>query len=233
PLAVTKAAVLYVLRCLVDEPIPLNAGCLAPIDLIAPLGSLVNPIAPAAVVAGNVETSQAIVNALFLALGTRAASQGTMNNVIFGNDSVQYYETLGGGTGAGPGFHGASAIHSDMTNSRLTDPEVFEQRLPARITDMRIRPGSGGKGEYGGGDGLVRAFQFLEDVDVSLLSSNRSETPAGLAGGGDGASGRNLLRRQGQTRALPGSADFQARAGDTLEIQTPGGGGFGPPIATD
>ncbi|MEM6834895.1 MAG: hydantoinase B/oxoprolinase family protein [Pseudomonadota bacterium] len=193
PLSITKAAVLYVLRCLISEAIPLNAGCLLPIDLTVPEGCLLNPLPPAAVVAGNVETSQAVVNALFLALGARAASQGTMNNVILGDADHQYYETLGGGCGAGPEFSGESAIHSDMTNSRLTDPEVVEARLPLRIEQMEIRRGSGGKGKHPGGDGLIRSYRALKDLEVSLLTSHRNSGPSGLNGGGDGKPGANLV----------------------------------------
>ncbi|MEO0412379.1 MAG: hydantoinase B/oxoprolinase family protein [Pseudomonadota bacterium] len=227
PLAVTKAAVLYVLRCLVDDPIPLNAGCLEPIDLIVPERSLINPAPPAAVVAGNVETSQAIVNALFLALNTRAASQGTMNNVIFGNENAQYYETLGGGTGAGPGFHGASALHSDMTNSRLTDPEVIEKRLPVRLIRMQQREGSGGKGQYRGGNGLIRGFEFLDQMEVSLLTSNRTQAPEGLMGGENGHPGINRFIRNGKASTLSARDTVNAQPGDILEIYTPGGGGYG------
>jgi len=227
PLAITKAAVLYVIRCLLKENIPLNAGCLRPINLNIPEGSLLNPEAPAAVVAGNVETSQAITNLLFEALGAKAGSQGTMNNVIFGNAAHQYYETLGGGTGAGPGFHGADAIHSDMTNSRLTDPEVLETRLPIRVEQMRIRQGSGGDGDTRGGNGLLREIAFLEAMDLSLLSSHRTSGPRGLDGGHEGAAGRNTLFRGDARIALGGRAAQPLHPGDRLRIETPGGGGFG------
>lgn len=227
PLAVTKAAVLYVLRCMVDEDIPLNAGCLRPIDLTIPEASLLRPKSPAGVVAGNVETSQAVTNLLFDALGVKAGSQGTMNNVIFGNDQAQYYETLGGGTGAGPTFHGANAIHSDMTNSRLTDPEVIEARLPVRIIHMAMRAGSGGAGMHSGGDGLVREIEFLEEMKLSILSAHRGEGPRGLNGGSPGAPGRNTLIDGCNTAPLPARASVQVHAGQRLRIETPGGGGHG------
>lgn len=227
PLAVTKAAVLYVLRCMVDEAIPLNAGCLRPIDLTVPEGCLLNPARPAAVVAGNVETSQAVTNLLFEALGVKAGSQGTMNNVIFGNAEHQYYETLCGGTGAGPDFPGADAIHSDMTNSRLTDPEILETRLPVLVSHMAVRQGSGGHGAQRGGDGLVREIIFLEDMDLSILSSHRVHGPRGLLGGSDGAPGRNTLVRSGKSRQLSARASQSLQKGDTLRIETPGGGGYG------
>lgn len=229
PLAVTKAAVLYCLRCLVDEDIPLNAGCLRPIKLIVPEGSLLNPRAPAAVVAGNVETSQAVTNLLFEALGARAGSQGTMNNVIFGNQTHQYYETLGGGTGAGPGFDGEHAIHSDMTNSRLTDPEVLETRLPIQVLQMTIRDGSGGAGRQRGGGGLVREILFLEEMDLCILSSHRAKGPRGLDGGQPGLPGCNTLLRGGKETALPARASVAVKPGDAIRIETPGGGGYGAP----
>lgn len=227
PLAVTKAAVLYVLRCMVRQDIPLNAGCLKPIDLIVPEGSLLNPAYPAAVVAGNVETSQAVTNLLFEAFGVKAASQGTMNNVIFGNAAHQYYETLGGGTGAGLDFPGESAIHSDMTNSRLTDPEVLEARLPVRVRQMLVRGGSGGTGSQAGGDGLVREIEFLEEMDLSILSSHRTHGPRGLAGGGDGAAGANSVLSGETAQTLPSRASYRVTQGDRLRIETPGGGGYG------
>ena len=193
PLAVTRAVVLYVVRLLLGEPIPLNAGCFAPITLIVPPGTLLNPLPPAAVVAGNVEISQATANVLLAALGAQAASQGTMNNLSFGNSRCQYYETIGGGCGAGPGYGGGSAFQSHMTNSRLTDPEVLEDRLPLRVECMAIRHGSGGRGTWAGGDGVVRQLRFLEPMQVSLISGSRLVPPAGLAGGEPGACGRNLL----------------------------------------
>ena len=239
PLAVTKAVVLYVFRCLVGEAIPLNAGCFEPIDLVVPEGSLLHPLAPAAVVAGNVEISQAATNALFLALGVQAAAQGTMNNLSFGNAQLQYYETICGGTGAGrrPGggpFAGASAVQSHMTNSRLTDPEILETRYPIRVERFAIRPGSGGAGAFRGGDGVVRQLRFLEPMAAALISGSRRVAPAGLAGGGAGACGRNsLIGPDGSIRPLAGCCELELEPGQALRIETPGGGGYGvtPPGA--
>ena len=195
PLAITRAVVLYVFRCLVQEPIPLNAGCFEPLELVVPPGSLLHPAPPAAVVAGNVETSQAVANALFAALGVMAAAQGTMNNLSFGNERCQYYETICGGTGAGDGFAGASAVQSHMTNSRLTDPEILEQRLPVRLERFEVRRGSGGAGRWRGGDGVIRELQALEPITLSLLTGSRRVAPFGLAGGAAGACGENILQR--------------------------------------
>jgi 5-oxoprolinase (ATP-hydrolysing) len=234
PLAVTKAAVLYVFRCLVGEAIPLNAGCLEPLELIVPEGCLLNPRPPAAVVAGNVEVSQALTNALFGALGVQAAAQGTMNNLSFGNDRCQYYETICGGTGggrtpAGVGFAGAAAVQSHMTNSRLTDPEVLEARFPMRLERFAIRRGSGGAGRWQGGDGVVRQLRCLEPLAVSLISGSRSVAPFGLEGGAPGACGRNVLERvDGRREELPGCCTIELQPGEALCIETPGGGGFGP-----
>jgi 5-oxoprolinase (ATP-hydrolysing) len=230
PRAICRAAVLYVLRCLVEHDIPLNDGCLRPVQIHIPENSLINPAPPAAVVAGNVETSQCITDALFGALGVAAAAQGTMNNLTFGNDRHQYYETLCGGAGAGPGFCGASAVHTHMTNSRLTDPEILEDRYPILITRFAVRPGSGGEGRWRGGDGIIRAIRFLEPMEVSMLSGHRIVPPFGLAGGAPGTCGRNSLRRaNGQVEALPGTMEVSVAAGDTLIVETPGGGGYGPP----
>lgn len=231
PLAVTRAVVLYVLRLLVGEAIPLNAGCFEPLELVVPEGTLLNPQPPAAVVAGNVEISQATANALLLALGVQAASQGTMNNLSFGNERCQYYETIGGGCGAGPGYGGGSAFQSHMTNSRLTDPEVLEARLPVRLEGLGVRAASGGSGRWPGGDGVVRQLRFLEPMTVSLLSSARLEPPPGLAGGRAGACGCNtLVLPDGQRQTLPGCVTVTVPAGGLLQIETPGGGGFGPPV---
>ena len=228
PLAVTKAVVLYVFRTLVQQPIPLNAGCFEPLELVVPPGCLLNPAPPAAVVAGNVETSQAVANALFAALGVMAAAQGTMNNLSFGNGRCQYYETICGGTGAGEGFDGASAVQSHMTNSRLTDPEILEQRLPVRLERFAIRRGSGGSGRWRGGHGAVRELQALEPLTLSLLSGSRRVPPFGLNGGGAGACGENwLLRRDQQPERLAGSTAVELAAGDRVRVLTPGGGGFG------
>ncbi len=237
PLAITRAVVLYGFRCLVGEPIPLNAGCFDPIELVVPRGCLLHPLPPAAVVAGNVETSQAVANALFAALGVMAAAQGTMNNLSFGDARRQYYETICGGTGAGvladgTGFAGASAVQSHMTNSRLTDPEILEDRYPVRLERFAIRRGSGGTGRWPGGDGVVRRLRFLEPMTVLILSGSRRVPPFGLAGGGDGTVGRNRLERaDGRLEELAGCAQVAVQPGDLLEIATPGGGGFGAPDA--
>ena len=228
PRAVCLAAVLYVFRTLVDEDIPLNAGCLRPLEIVIPKGSLLDPCPPAAVVAGNVETSQCIVDALYGALGVMAAAQGTMNNFTFGNDHHQYYETLCGGAGAGPGFDGASAVHTHMTNSRLTDPEVLEWRLPVQVEEFRIREHSGGPGRWHGGDGVVRRIRFLEPMTAAILSGHRRIPPYGLEGGKPGLTGRNTVERaDGRIEELPGTAQITVQAGDVFVIETPGGGGYG------
>ena len=229
PLAITKAVVLYVFRALVRESIPLNAGCFDPLELVVPEGCLLNPRPPAAVVAGNVETSQAVANALFAAVGALAASQGTMNNLSFGNAHCQYYETVCGGTGAGDGFAGADAVQSHMTNSRLTDPEILEQRLPVRLEQFAIRRGSGGGGRWPGGNGVLRTLTALEPLTASLLSGSRRVAPFGLAGGGEGSCGQNSLRRAGteQIEFLPGSTQVELQPGDQLQMATPGGGAYG------
>ena len=232
PAAVCTAAVLYVFRTLVDADIPLNAGCLKPLRIVVPAGSLLDPAYPAAVAAGNVETSQALTNALFGALGVVAASQGTMNNLSFGDHRYQYYETLCGGAGAGPSFNGCSAVHTHMTNSRLTDPEVLESRYPVRIDEFRLRPGSGGAGVHRGGDGVVRRLRFLEPLTAAIVSSSRRVAPYGLAGGLPGATGRNRIERaDGTVEELPGVAQAEMHAGDVLVVETPGGGGYGAPPA--
>jgi len=234
PRAVTVAAVLYVFRTLVTEPIPLNAGCLRPLTVVVPPGSLLDPAPPGAVVAGNVETSQCIVDALYGALGVQAAAQGTMNNFTFGNERYQYYETIAGGAGAGPGYHGASGVQTHMTNSRLTDPEVLERRFPVLLREFALRPGSGGDGEFHGGDGLVREVEFRERMTAGILANHRRVAPFGLAGGGAGRVGVNLLiRRDGRSEALQGTAEVAVDAGDRLRIETPGGGGWGAPVRRD
>ena len=228
PKAVTTAAVLYVFRCLVGSEIPLNGGCLAPLDIRVPEGSLLNPEPPAAVVAGNVETSQAVTNALFLATGAAAAAQGTMNNLTFGDERAQYYETIAGGTGAGPSFDGTSAVQSHMTNSRLTDPEVLESRYPVLVEEFAVRRGSGGKGEFRGGDGAVRRIRFLQDMELAIVSGHRRIPPPGLAGGDPGALGQNrVVRADGTERTLEGADRTEVRADDAVVIETPGGGGYG------
>jgi len=233
PLAITKAVVLYVFRVLVARPIPLNAGCFEPIDLVVPPGCLLHPTYPAAVVGGNVETSQAVANALFGALGVLAAGQGTMNNLSFGNDRCQYYETVAGGSGAGvlpdgSGFPGGDAVQSHMTNSRLTDPEILEARFPVRLERFARRWESGGAGRWRGGDGVVRWLRALEPITLAILSGSRRVPPFGLAGGGEGQCGRNaLLRSDGSRQELGGSAQVAMLPGDLFMLETPGGGGWG------
>lgn len=235
PAAVTRAAVLYVFRTLIAEDLPLNAGCLRPLTLHIPAGCLLNPAYPAAVVAGNVETSQHIVDALYGALGVLAASQGTMNNLTFGDDRYQYYETICGGAGASLHADGASAVQTHMTNSRLTDPEILELRFPVRLQRFAIRHGSGGKGLHRGGDGVERAIQFLHPMTATLLSSHRKTPPFGLQGGEPGQCGENAIRRaNGSVEHLAGVAQMRLQEGDTLIVMTPGGGGFGQaPIQHD
>ncbi len=228
PRAVVQAAVIYVLRAMVAERIPLNGGCLAPVEIRVPPGSLLDPPQGAAVVGGNVETSQRIVDVLLGALGRASASQGTMNNVAFGTARFGYYETLGGGAGAGEGFAGASGVHTHMTNTRITDAEVLEERYPVRLETFALRRGSGGAGRWRGGDGLVRRWHFLEPATVSLLGERRARAPWGLAGGGDGACGRNAVERaNGEGEELPGRVTLELGVGDALVVETPGGGGWG------
>lgn len=228
PLAISKAALLYVFRTIVNDNIPLNDGCLDPVEFVIPNSSILNPDFPAAVVAGNVETSQILVDALYGAMDLMAASQGTMNNLTFGNDVVQYYETICGGTGAGANFNGCSAVHSHMTNSRLTDPEVLELRYPVLLRHFGIRVGSGGEGKFKGGDGVVRRIEFLTPMTISILSQRRFHKPFGMHGGKPGQCGVNkLLRKDGSVVILSGTARVEAQAGDCIQIETPGGGGWG------
>jgi 5-oxoprolinase (ATP-hydrolysing) len=228
PSSIVDAAALYVFRSLVDDDIPLNAGCLAPLEVILDAASMLNPRPPAAVVAGNVETSQHLVDALFDALGVMANAQGTMNNFTFGDDQRQYYETLCGGAGATARAPGASAVHTHMTNSRLTDPEILERRFPVRLEAFAVRRGSGGAGARPGGDGVVRRMRFLAPMAAALLSTRRDHAPRGLAGGGDGLVGRQrLIAANGRVKTLPGCFSLFVKAGDAIEIETPGGGGFG------
>ena len=228
PKAVTQAAVLYVFRTLVDDNIPLNAGCLNPLEIIIPVGCMLNPTYPAAVVAGNVETSQTIVDALYGALGIMAASQGTMNNFTFGNEQYQYYETICGGSGAGIDFDGTDGVHSHMTNSRLTDPEVLETRYPVLLESFNLRADSGGKGQYSGGNGVIRRIRFLESMTANILSGHRVVPPFGLNGGEAGLVGRNWIQRQNGTEEnLDSTATVEMKPGDVFVIETPGGGGFG------
>jgi 5-oxoprolinase (ATP-hydrolysing) len=230
PLAVTRAAVLYVLRTLVSDDTPLNDGFLRPVRLIVPAGSMLNPHHPAAVVAGNVETSQVVTDALMGALGAMAASQGTMNNFTFGDATRQYYETIAGGAGAGAGFAGASAVQTHMTNSRLTDPEVLETRFPVLVETFEIRRGSGGDGEWRGGDGATRRVRFLTPMRANILSNHRTVAPFGMAGGGDGAVGANRIERaDGRVEPLGAVASADMAPGDVFVIETPGGGGYGAP----
>jgi 5-oxoprolinase (ATP-hydrolysing) len=230
PSAVAMAAVLYVFRTLVDDDIPLNAGCLKPLEVRIPEGSMLRPRYPAAVVAGNVETSQCVTDALYGALGVLAASQGTMNNFTFGNARYQYYETVAGGSGAGPGFDGTDVVQTHMTNSRLTDPEVLEWRFPVRLESFEIRRGSGGRGRWRGGDGAVRRVRFLEPMTAAILSGHRTVRPHGMAGGEPGEPGLNyVLRLQGGNKEPLGPFDeTEVAAGDVFVIETPGGGGYGP-----
>jgi 5-oxoprolinase (ATP-hydrolysing) len=228
PSAVCMAAVLYVFRTLVDDDIPLNAGCLKPLSVSIPEGCMLRPRYPAAVVAGNVETSQCITDALYGALGVLAASQGTMNNFTFGNERYQYYETVAGGSGAGPDFDGADVVQTHMTNSRLTDPEVLEWRFPVRLESFEIRAGSGGRGRRRGGHGAVRRVRFLEPMTAAILSGHRLVRPHGMAGGEPGAAGKNyVLRRDGSRTELGPFDQAEMAAGDIFVIETPGGGGFG------
>ena len=228
PSAICMAAVLYVFRTLVDDDIPLNAGCLKPLNVIIPEGSMLNPRYPAAVVSGNVETSSCITNALYGALGVMASSPGTMNNFTFGNDRHQYYETISGGSGAGQGFNGTDVVQTHMTNSRLTDPEVLEWRYPVRLESYEVRQGSGGRGRWHGGNGGVRKIRFLENMTASILSNNRVVPPFGADGGEPGACGRNLvIRADGRTEELGFVASVEMHPGDMFVIETPGGGGYG------
>ena len=231
PLPVTRAAVLYVFRTLVDDEIPMNAGCLKPLKLIVPEGCMLSPRYPAAVVAGNVETSQAVTDCLYGALGVLAASQGTMNNFTFGNERHQYYETISGGSGAGPDFDGTDAVQTHMTNSRLTDPEVLEWRFPVRLDSFRIRRGSGGAGQHRGGDGVERRVRFLEPMTAVMLANHRRVAPFGVAGGTARRPGPQLDRTcrwhaRGFRRHLLAP---RWSATTCMVIETPGGGGFGKP----
>ncbi|RLB63602.1 MAG: 5-oxoprolinase, partial [Deltaproteobacteria bacterium] len=230
PTAVCKAAVLYVFRTLVGDEIPLNEGCFKPLKIKIPPKTMISPEYPAAVISGNTEVSQAITDCLFGALGVLASSQGTMNNFVYGNEKYQNYETICGGTGAGPDHPGTSGVHSHMTNTRMTDPEVVEWRFPVRVESFALRPGTGGKGKFCGGDGVVRQLRFLEPMTATLLSSHRETKPYGLQGGLPGACGENsIVTQDGVTRILKGNDEVQVVAGDIIIIKTPGGGGFGLP----
>ena len=228
PLSVARAALLYVVRTLVDEAVPMNDGCLKPMTLVVPEGSLLRPRYPAAVVAGNVETSQVVTDALFGALGVMAGAQGTMNNFTFGNARHQYYETISGGSGAGPDFDGADVVQTHMTNSRLTDPEILESRFPVLLEEFSIRPGSGGAGAHHGGNGGLRRIRFLEDMTAGILANRRSVPPFGLEGGAPGGLGRNWVERgDGRIETLGATGSADMAPGDVFVIETPGGGGFG------
>jgi 5-oxoprolinase (ATP-hydrolysing) len=228
PLAICRAVVLYVFRTLVGSDIPMNEGCLKPLRLTVPEGTMINPAFPAAVISGNTEVSQAIADTLYGALGVIAGSQGTMNNFVYGNDTHQNYETICGGTGAGDGFDGTSAVHSHMTNTRMTDPEVLETRFPVRVDEFSIRRGSGGSGAFTGGDGIVRRLRFLEPMTVTVLTSHREVPPLGAAGGGNGALGENsVIRADGTQEVLRGNDQTQVDQGDVFVMKTPGGGGYG------
>ncbi|MBN9438664.1 hydantoinase B/oxoprolinase family protein [Bosea sp. (in: a-proteobacteria)] len=228
PAPVTRAAVLYVFRVMVDDAIPMNAGCLRPIKVIVPEGSMLAPRYPAAVVAGNVEVSQAVTNTLFGALEAMACSQGTMNNLTFGNDEYQYYETICSGSPAGPGFNGTSGVHVHMTNSRLTDPEILETRFPVVLEDFHIRAGSGGKGEWNAGDGTSRTIRFRKSMDCAILASHRKVRPFGMKGGEPGELGRTLVRRlSGEVEELKPSDQTFLEAGEAVTVLTPTAGGYG------
>jgi 5-oxoprolinase (ATP-hydrolysing) len=235
PEPVTRAAVLYVFRCLVDDDIPMNEGVMKPLEVILPPGTMLSPRYPAAVIAGNVETSQAVTSALFLALGVQAAAQSTMNNTTWGDDRLQYYETVCGGTGAGvlsdgSGHAGTSGVHSHMTNSRLTDPEVLEWRYPVVLDEFSIRPGSGGAGRCRGGDGVTRRIRFLAPMTVAILAGHRLVPPPGLAGGGPGQVGRTrIVRADGTVETLASADRREVAPGDVWWLETPGGGGYGEP----
>jgi 5-oxoprolinase (ATP-hydrolysing) len=228
PMPVTRAAVLYVFRLMVDDEIPMNAGCLRPIDIVIPPQSMLSPEYPAAVVAGNVEVSQAVTNCLFGALEAMAASQGTMNNLTFGDNTYQYYETICSGSPAGPGWHGTSGVHVHMTNSRLTDPEILEFRFPVVLEDFHIRRGSGGKGQWNAGDGTKRTIRFRQTMECAILSAHRKIRPFGMAGGEPGELGQTYVRRlSGEVQVLAACDQTVLQAGETVTVVTPTGGGYG------
>jgi 5-oxoprolinase (ATP-hydrolysing) len=233
PEPVARAAVLYVFRVMVEKPIPMNAGCLRPIDIVIPEGSMLKPAYPRAVVAGNVETSQHVTNALFGALGALANAQGTMNNLTFGNATYQYYETICSGSPAGyensgRGFSGTSGVHTHMTNSRLTDPEILEMRFPVELEDFHIREGSGGKGRFNAGDGTRRTIRFLEEMELAILSSHRNRPPLGVGGGREGEKGRTEVRRlDGAVETLKACDQTVLKAGEAVIVTTPTRGGAG------
>ena len=228
PSSISRSAVLYVFRTLVDADIPLNEGCLKPLQIIIPEGSMLNPRYPAAVVSGNVETSQYVTDALYGALQVMGAAQGTMNNFTFGNNQYQYYETIAGGSGAGDGFNGASGVQTHMTNSRLTDPEVLELRFPVMVDEFCIRKDSGGTGKYIGGNGVIRKIRFKQAMTAAILSGHRIVPPYGAAGGNAAKVGANyVLRASGEKKLLKSTEEIQVQIDDVFVIETPGGGGFG------
>jgi len=228
PKAVTRSAILYVLRTLIEEKIPLNDGCLEPIKIIIPKNSILNPKFPAAVVAGNVETSQTIVDTINGALKVQAACYGTMSNLTFGNNNYGYYETICGGEGASKNHHGTSAVQCHMTNTRLTDPEILELRYPVKINNFSIRKNSGGKGLFHGGDGVIREIEFNENMTAVILSNRRAIAPFGILQGNNGLIGINILKRKKKKYLrLKSSESINIKSGDTLIIKTPGGGGYG------
>jgi 5-oxoprolinase (ATP-hydrolysing) len=234
PTAVVASAVIYVLRTLIDEDIPLNGGFMQAVELKIPHPSLLSPSHDAAVVGGNVETSSRITDVLLQAFGAVAGHQGTMNNFTFGNERFGYYETIGGGTGAGPDWHGKSGLHAHMSNTRITDPEVLERRYPLMLREFSIRPGSGGNGQFRGGDGLIRDIEFLIPMNAAILSERRVFRPYGLAGGEPGAVGHNLvIRKGGRLISLGGKNEVRVEPGDRIRLETPGGGGYGPPPAPE
>lgn len=233
PTSVVTAAVLYVFRTLIAQDIPLNDGCLRPLRILVPQGSMLAPTSPAAIVAGNVETSQAITGALYAALAAQAEGSGTMNNVTFGNEHHQYYETVASGAGAGPGFHGASAVQTHMTNSYLTDPEVLEMRLPVLVERFSLRAGSGGRGRWRGGDGVVRRIRFREAMTISVLSGHRRIPPYGMAGGEPGALGHHHVERAGRILPMAGCGSLAVRRDDVFVLHSPGGGGYGHPAPAE
>jgi 5-oxoprolinase (ATP-hydrolysing) len=230
--AIVRSAVLYVMRLMLQEDLPLNEGLMEPVEIICP-ESLLNPTFTGdaardpAVVGGNVEVSQRLVDTLIKALGLQACSQGTMNNFLFGGAGFGYYETIAGGAGAGDGYHGAHALHTHMTNTAITDPEIIEQRYPVRLRQFTIRRHSGGQGQWHGGDGVIREFEFLAPLTVSLLTQHRLESPFGLHGGSPGKTGRQTLLRDGQSTTLEGCTSFPVQPGDRVTMQTPGGGAWG------
>jgi 5-oxoprolinase (ATP-hydrolysing) len=235
--AIVRSAVLYVMRLMLQEDLPLNEGLLDPVEIITPISLLSptfvdDPAQCPAVVGGNVEVSQRLVDTLIKALGLQACSQGTMNNFLFGGGRFGYYETIAGGSGAGEGHHGTSGLHTHMTNTAITDPEILEQRYPVRLRQFAIRRGSGGRGQWNGGDGVIREFEFVEPLTVSLLTQHRVETPFGLHGGQNGMPGRQTLIRDGSSKVLDGCTTFDTQPGDRVIIETPGGGGWGPAITS-